>query len=333
MSTVLTDVTLHYLGGSSDKIYYASIEHDGTGYRVMFEFGRRGSALRRDTKTNIPIGLTTAKSIYESLVNSKKAKGYKEIAQDTRVNQQNASLPIPVGPVKPSVSTQSTPVVSVQLLNPIDDEKEAERYLSDNDYWMQEKFDGKRIRLHFHGVGTVKIFNKQGKEIMCPADLGRSAMQLGSATIECQLDGELVGMTYHVFDLLSFGGCNLEDKPYEERYDKLQSLNLPAGMALAACYVNEAEKREAYNLYKSKNKEGVVFKNCKAPYVGGRPASGGDQVKCKFWASCSCLVVERNGNKRSVGVQLFDNGACVFVGNVTIPPNFDIPLKGDVVEV
>ena len=220
----------------------------------------------------------------------------------------------------------------MQLLNPIDDENEAERYLSDNDYWMQEKFDGKRIRLHYK-IGELKIFNKQGKEIMCPADLEQSAKQLFQFNRECQLDGELVGMTYHVFDLLSFDHCNLENNPYEERYDKLQSFNLPDGIVLAPCYVNEAEKREAYNEYKKRNKEGVVFKNCKASYVGGRPASGGDQVKCKFWASASCVVTEQNGNKRSVGVMLFENGKPVFVGKVTIPPNHDIPVKGAVVEV
>lgn len=332
MAKVVTDITLHYLGGNSDKIYYVSIEEEPLGcYHVMFEFGRRCTALRRDTKTVKPVFLPEAQSIFADLVNAKKAKGYKQIGKDTRVNQSNAPLNIPVVPAQPPVQAEPETTANVQLLNPID-EKEAERYLSDNEYWMQEKFDGKRIRLHYD-VGKVKIFNKKGKEIMCPADLEEGAKRLSVLWTECQLDGEMIGKNYYVFDIMSFCGNNLENNPYEERYDFLQQRTLPKGMILAPCYVNEEEKREAYNLFKKNKKEGVVFKKCTAPYVYGRPASGGDQVKCKFWASASCVVTEQNGNKRSVGLMLFENGKPVFVGKVTIPPNFDIPSKGDIVEV
>ena len=67
--------------------------------------------------------------------------------------------------------------------------------------------------------------------------------------------------------------------------------------------------------------------------VAGRPASGGSQVKCKFYATCTCLVAAQN-DQRSVRLHLFDDaGAAVSVGNVTIPSNKSIPNAGAFVEI
>ena len=41
----------------------------------------------------------------------------------------------------------------------------------------------------------------------------------------------------------------------------------------------------------------------------------------------------QHDSKRSVSVSLYENGSLVDVGNVTIPPNKDIPNHGDIVEV
>jgi len=59
------------------------------------------------------------------------------------------------------------------------------------------------------------------------------------------------------------------------------------------------------------------------------PASGGDQLKHKFYNTASLIVGTGNG-KRSVSLYVYD-GTCV--GNVTIPPNKEIPTTGEIVEV
>jgi bifunctional non-homologous end joining protein LigD len=71
---------------------------------------------------------------------------------------------------------------------------------------------------------------------------------------------------------------------------------------------------------------------CDAPYTPGRPSSGGSQLKFKFVATLSAVVVKAN-RQRSVGVSLCDGGDWQPVGNVTVPANQDVPSVGDVVEV
>ena len=78
--------------------------------------------------------------------------------------------------------------------------------------------------------------------------------------------------------------------------------------------------------------EGVVFKRIGAPYVPGRPASGGTQLKYKFTRTATCAVLAVN-DKRSIQLAIAHQGVLQFVGNVTIQPNFDIPKSGSLVEV
>jgi bifunctional non-homologous end joining protein LigD len=77
--------------------------------------------------------------------------------------------------------------------------------------------------------------------------------------------------------------------------------------------------------------EGVVFKHTDAPYIAGRPASGGTQLKYKFCATASFLVGKVNA-RRSVSLLLRDGDKTQPAGNVTIPPNHEIPQAGQVVE-
>ncbi|MES2573194.1 MAG: hypothetical protein V4710_24435, partial [Verrucomicrobiota bacterium] len=74
-----------------------------------------------------------------------------------------------------------------------------------------------------------------------------------------------------------------------------------------------------------------LLKHTDAHYVAGRPASGGSQRKFKFYETAS-LVVTRINAKRSVSLMLFEDGKIVPAGNVTVPPNQEIPNVGDIVE-
>jgi bifunctional non-homologous end joining protein LigD len=101
----------------------------------------------------------------------------------------------------------------------------------------------------------------------------------------------------------------------------------------------KAEKTAVLERLKKEGREGVVFKDTHAKYVAGRPASGGSQLKFKFYATCSCVVSKVNA-KRSVALELLnilrerlDGKATVGVGNCTIPPNHAVPKVGDIVEI
>ena len=92
------------------------------------------------------------------------------------------------------------------------------------------------------------------------------------------------------------------------------------------------QKRPFLQEPRETSKEGCVFKHQGAPYIPGRPASGGTQRKYKFYETASFLVTALN-NQRSVSLSLYNaNDELVPAGNVTIPPNFPIPAVGDIVE-
>jgi bifunctional non-homologous end joining protein LigD len=93
-----------------------------------------------------------------------------------------------------------------------------------------------------------------------------------------------------------------------------------------------AQKAILYNRLKEGRKEGVVFKRLDAPYTPGRPASGGTQLKHKFCATLSAVVAKVNA-QRSVEVRLLNGDGWVTAGNVTIPPNHQVPMVGAVVEI
>jgi bifunctional non-homologous end joining protein LigD len=75
-----------------------------------------------------------------------------------------------------------------------------------------------------------------------------------------------------------------------------------------------------------------VFKRLDAPYVPGKPNSGGPQLKFKLVATVSVMVAKINP-RRSVEIGLFQRRSLVSCGNVFIPSNHKIPQVGAVVEV
>jgi bifunctional non-homologous end joining protein LigD len=317
--TVADTVTLYYREGSSDKIYKASVEPSDNGFVVNFAFGRRGSTLQTGTKTPAPVAYPAAKKVFDKLVQEKTAKGYTP-GEDGTPYQQTA---------KEGRATGLLP----QLLNSIT-EAEAETLIADQAWWAQEKFDGRRILIRKRGQ-EVHGINRTGLLVSLPVPVVEAVRGMLAAD-QCLLDGEAVGDVYHVFDALEREGVDLRLRPYAERY--AEAMDLADGCVsnsvwYAPVATEDATKRALLKRLKAGRKEGVVFKRHDAPYTAGRPASGGTQLKLKFTATCSCIVAGTNGNKRSVRLELLDDaGRPVGVGNVTIPPNSQMPIAGQIVE-
>lgn len=149
------------------------------------------------------------------------------------------------------------------------------------------------------------------------------------------MDGEAVGDILHAFDILSYRGNDLRDSAYRDRYLTLFNLlafGNHANIHLVEAAVMENQKRQLFDELKAGNKEGVVFKEADAPYTAGRPNTGGSQYKFKFCETASFIVNGHNG-KRSVALALFNGDTLTSAGNVTIPPNQDIPPIGAIIEV
>lgn len=309
-------VSLYYREGSSDKEYHASIEPAGPRFLVNFAYGRRGSTLNTGTKTNVPVDYEVACKTFTKLVNEKKSKGYTEGEAGT--------------PYQHTDKEERTTAILPQLLNPID-ESELEPLIEDDRWCAQEKHDGKHLLLRKEGAAIHGI-NKKGHLVGLPSPVVVAAHGFKQDFI---LDGESIGEHLHVFDILMLNGEDLRGAGYRARATALLNL-LFSGQQRHIHFVEAAwkaaEKQRLLTTLREQNKEGIVFKRTDAPYVAGRPNSGGTQLKHKFYATLSALVGTIN-RQRSIEIQLFNDTGLVTAGNVTIPPNHPIPKVGQIVEV
>ena len=297
----------------SDKIYQASIEPKDGGFVVNFAYGRRGSTLSTGTKTSTAVDYDAARAIYDKLIKEKTAKGYTPGEDGT--------------PYQHSEKTSTG--IHCQLLNPIADDQ-IETLINDLSFWMQEKYDGRRLIIDKRG-DNIQGINRLGLSVALPKTL---EADIAHCPLDVILDGECIGDQYHAFDALlieddEIGGCR-----YVERH--LRLMNLLASfqhrhIQLTQTAFTKGQKRELFDALKKANAEGVVFKQVDAPYIAGRPASGGSQLKFKFCETAS-FVVGKVNNKRSIGLLLFDGDKLKTAGNVTIPANQQIPKTGQVVE-
>lgn len=311
-------ITLYYRQGSSDKVYQASIEPSGTGFVVNFAYGRRGATLQTGTKTSSPVDYPEAKKIYDKLVREKTGKGYTPGEDGTPYQQTD--------------KTERSTGILPQLLNPID-ESEVDRLIEDDAWWTQEKFDGKRVLIRKED-GQVAGVNRKGLTIDLPVPIVQAMQTLDAR--RCLLDGEAIGDMFIAFDLLREATLELAAQPYHDRYAHLVDLvdSVPSdSIRYAETVTTKTQKLAMLNRLRQERKEGIVFKRNTAPYVPGRPASGGDQLKLKFTATASCIVAGANGSRRSVKLELLDGRRRIGVGNVTIPANQLIPAVNQIVEV
>lgn len=318
-------ISLYYKDGSSDKVYHAQIESTGDGlYTVNFQYGRRGAALQTGTKTQTAVTFDKAKKIYDKLVAEKTGKGYTQGEDGTpyqgsdKAGQQSGLVP--------------------QLLNFIG-EKQVKKLISDDDWIMQEKMDGVRCMIKREGDEVIGS-NRRGLCIALPDLIVADIKKLSCS--EITLDGERIGDKFYVFDVLSYDGKSLRDKRAAERFALLiTKVEVTAtldksikNVIVVRCAYTTDGKQSLYQELEAAKAEGVVFKKKDAEYVPGRPNSGGNQVKFKFYATATLFVSGVN-DKRSVQIAARTGKLDQFqqIGNVTIPTNHEIPKYGDLVEV
>lgn len=302
-------ISLYFKEGTSDKQYNVQLQKEGDDYVVNFQYGRRGSALKGGTKTPTPVSEATATKIYDKLVNEKLREGYIEGAPGTAVapasKKEIKELP--------------------QLLNPVDD---ASYYINNDDYLAQEKFDGDRRMLDSSSQEVAGI-NRKGQNVILPVAIVKSVNK------NFTIDGEIIEDRLYVFDILSLDGEDTKHLPCIDRVALLNSdLKLGNNIIVVKTAFTTEEKQALYEELIARNAEGIVFKLKKSTYTPGRPSSGGNQLKYKFWKSATFIVKDFTVGKRSVGLELMDeDGKKVSVGRVTIPPNQDVPEIGDLIEV
>lgn len=311
----MKSISLYFKEGTSDKEYHTQLEQVTGGYVVNYQFGKRGSALKAGTKTKTPLTEAEADKVYTKLVKEKLSDGY------TEGDKKNDFTGVAVSSAPKEI------IILPQLLNPIED---VDTYINYDSYLAQPKMDGERRLVIRNGYvkQIVTGINKKGTEVPLPKGISDTIKD------DCTLDGEIIGTTLHIFDLLSLHGTDLKPRSCEERIKLLEVLDLRGlDIQIVPTAYTKEQKRAMYNTLKAENAEGIVFKKKSAAYKHGRPASGGDQLKFKFYATATFIVEGSTKGKRSVGVNLLDGKKLVSMGKVTVPPNHDIPNEGDLVEI
>lgn len=311
------NVALSFKEGSSDKVYNAIITQDLQGCLVNFAYGRRGSSLVTGTKTKEPVTYEVAKKTFDKLVKSKTAKGYKKEGASDIINN--------------IVTDKIDSNVRPQLLNEIST-MQAQLFINDDRYCMQEKFDGRRRLLIREESGEVLGVNKKGIITSIAKEIELACTSIAGPFI---IDGEDMGDKIMLFDMITEPFLD-----YKERYDNLlvDTYYTPKELVVVKTAWETNTKQIMFNRLMNERAEGVVFKKINAPYSAGRPASGGDQFKCKFYETASCIVSSVSDVKSSIGLKVYDDSSPVSlvgvpVGNATLYPNSPKVEVGDVVEI
>ncbi len=306
-------IQLFFQEGASDKVYIATILEDGGAYTVKVEWGRRGSALNRGNKA-VKVSLDSAEKTFAKLVREKTAKGYQPITEDVKP----AAVAPPEGEGSGSkVAGKRTKVgPAAQLLNAID-ESELDAFLLDDRYVAQQKLDGYRVVARVER-GRVVATNRAGQETQVPDPVRDGVSGLPHGTV---VDGEVVaheeGHVYWLFDVLAVAGRDVTGLGYVARWELLDG-ELEPGLSgpvrVLGLASSHRDKRALHDKLAAARAEGVVFKDARAPYKPGRPASGGEQRKHKFVKSADVVLVANAGNAYRMAV--FDGGRQLEVGKV-----------------
>lgn len=299
----------------ADKEYRVQIETSGDGFIVTGFNGRRGGPLKAQPKIESPVPYAEAKAAYDALVKSKMKGGY---------------TPADAGAAYVVPADVGTPTgIALHLLTQVP-ESDIDRYINDDRYMAQEKFDGERrpVARREEVIGS----NKNGFQTSLPAPV---IDILSALPMDTEIDAEQVGEVLYVFDVMKIAGECQRDVACLERKRKLDVLlhRLPASTNIisVATAVSTEAKRALYEMLRAERKEGIVFKRIDAGYGVGK---NDDQVKVKFIESATLQVASIHPTKRSITVQAFDDmGVAVPLGAVTIPANHDIPAVGSLVEV
>lgn len=321
MATVIECIELHSTHGGSDKVYNIQVCETGDGFVVNYQNGRRGGTLAMGTKTKSPVTLERATTIYEKLIREK-------------INGNSHYVVVGAdGSSASSVVPERTASGFLPMLPSVVAEADVEQFIVREGIWMQPKLDGERVLLIVQADGQVTASNKLGFLRPVPAVLS-DTLRASSLPADTVYDGELVGETFHAFDVLRLRGEDCLHWPYHLRKRGLELTgwgNCFHQVMRSVETFRGSEKRERFTQLHGSGAEGVIFRDASSPYVVGSTVHC---LKYKFTESATLLVNGHEPDKRSVYLGGFDgSGQRITMGKVTIPPNRPIPDVNDIIEV
>ncbi|MCI0486926.1 MAG: WGR domain-containing protein [Blastocatellia bacterium] len=104
---LIKQTVLVYREGRSDKVYEVDLCEVGQDrYVVNFRYGRRGTQLKEGTKTTTPLPRKDAEKVFDSLVNSKTKKGYRDATGSATLAPSAPPKPRPATPTDSNARNQ-----------------------------------------------------------------------------------------------------------------------------------------------------------------------------------------------------------------------------------
>jgi len=345
--TCLSQVALQCVDGTSDKLYVIQVQEEDLGggvlqYLTIGYYGRRGSALKEARKYN-GASQAAAQAAADRLERDKRSGGYTNYTTSaySTIPGMPASAPTFAGSSGGvAASTATAPargkgVGPLPMLAVVAEERHLVELMTSPNFAAQIKYDGERTTVSLRRSG-IQAYNRKGD--IKPLTSGAEATLKRLLSLpdfsderETILDGELMGDVFVAYDLITLRDNDMRAIPFEERYCALEELLVEEHAPLLAPCAWSPEERAALKAkVESEGMEGMMFRSLEAFYTSGRTDA---LLKHKLWATCTCRVLTVNA-KRSIQLALLDDaGNEVFVGNVTVPANQDIPEPDDLVEV
>jgi ATP-dependent DNA ligase len=211
-----------------------------------------------------------------------------------------------------------------ELLTRID-AGQAARYILDDRFWAQEKFDAERLLVWRSGQ-KVHGWNKQGRTTAIAPGLTSALLSLSVA--DFILDGEYEPAGYKCWDLLRADQEDLTPYTYEDRYGILKAFSPCPLINVVPSWTTADQKEAAIFELLRKSAEGVVFKDRLAPHQPGR---AGQHFKLKFENSATVRVRSVDPTRNSARIEMLHAGGWIEVSGIKIENGLVQP--GDYVEV
>mgnify|MGYP000111982848 CR=1 FL=1 len=318
MSKSIKCICLFCKTETKDAVYTIQIDEVEGGYDVLYANARRGKTLKPKLKNQAgAVTLEVAEKLYAEILKTRIRNGYKE------------SIDVGDTLVAGKENDKASGIIG-QMSNAID--LEAAKKLIKDDKWVaQQKHDGERRLVNVDKDQNIQGINKLGNFT------GMKQSIVDGIDADCQilLDTEDLNDHLKAFDILELDGENLRDMKFTDRHEILvNAVSSSSSTKVSPLAKTTAEKQAMFDSIKADGREGMVFKLADSTYEEGRPSSGGNHLKFKFWNESSVIVLCVNEGKRSVRMAVvLEDGSRIPVGSVTVPSNKTIPLPETVLEV
>lgn len=211
-------------------------------------------------------------------------------------------------------------------------EREAQRYINDDGYGVEEKHNGER-KIVYRTASGIRTTNRDAEPStrFLPAHVVNAllAMPLPNYIIDIEYENGVVV----ILDVLNLGGLDFSKQRYDLRKNaaKMSFEGRSKLVKVTETITGPRAKAAFIAAKKAEKAEGVCFKKLDAPYKSGK---NGQHKKLKFWKSLDCVVMgPGHDGHNSVRVGVVDKqGRLKDICGVSL--NGKVAVKiGDVLEI